>query len=128
MRVMPTLRPTSPSRYAAGVGVEFDIVFSIPDCDWSGLIRQGNGLPYSYLLLWQTPGPKFNFNSKFNLLWTWRSQAGTSNSGTSKSARLPFGKPKWQALHYSMARATNAMTAAGKDCGHCICATPALPT
>src|SRR3546814_9286015 len=37
-RVMPTLRPTSPSRWAAGVGVEFDIVFSIPDCDWSGLI------------------------------------------------------------------------------------------
>src|SRR6185312_9986003 len=28
MRVMPTLRPTSPSRQAAGVGVEFDIVFS----------------------------------------------------------------------------------------------------
>src|SRR3546814_6139462 len=38
IRVMPTLRPTSPSRWAAGVGVEFDIVFSIPDCDWSGLI------------------------------------------------------------------------------------------
>jgi hypothetical protein len=32
------LRPTSPSRWAAGVGVGFDIVFSIPDCDWSGLI------------------------------------------------------------------------------------------
>src|SRR5690606_37048494 len=40
MRVMPTLRPTRPSRCAAGVGVEFDIVFSIPDCDWSGLIRR----------------------------------------------------------------------------------------
>ncbi|HRK87386.1 MAG TPA: hypothetical protein PK461_16910, partial [Alcaligenes faecalis] len=25
------------SRHAAGVGVEFDIVFSIPDYDWSGL-------------------------------------------------------------------------------------------
>ncbi|ARP55553.1 hypothetical protein ALFP_3666 [Alcaligenes faecalis] len=34
---MPTLRPTRPSRHAAGVGVEFDIVFSIPDYDWSGL-------------------------------------------------------------------------------------------
>src|SRR5690606_21849399 len=39
IRVMPTLRPTSPSRCAAGVGVGFDIVFSIPDYDWSGLIK-----------------------------------------------------------------------------------------
>src|SRR5690606_37527417 len=41
MRVMPTLRPTRPSRCAAGVDVVFDIVFSIPDCDWSGLIGPG---------------------------------------------------------------------------------------
>jgi len=36
---MPTLRPTKPSRNAAGVEVVdwVDIVFSVPDCDWPGL-------------------------------------------------------------------------------------------
>jgi len=36
------LRPTSPSRHAAGV--EFDIMFSIPDCDWSGLVSVARAL------------------------------------------------------------------------------------
>src|SRR5690606_3554911 len=48
MRVMPTLRPTRPSRCAPGVDVVFDIVFSIPDCDWSVLIGPENSSRPTY--------------------------------------------------------------------------------
>ncbi|HRL27997.1 MAG TPA: hypothetical protein PLG97_10790, partial [Alcaligenes sp.] len=42
------------SRHAAGVGVEFDIVFSIPDYDWSGLTESARKKIFALAFLTKT--------------------------------------------------------------------------